>query len=128
MCLKNSKTIVSVLESLGFTINMKKSVLIPVQRIIFFGFIIDSVQYMVFLTDEKICKIIYMAKILLKEKVIVIRQLASFIGMIINAFFAILEAPLHYRCLEREKIAGLGKNRNFDNKWVLSEESRSELL
>lgn len=127
VCLKNSKTIVSVLESLGFTINTKKSVLIPVQRIIFFGFIIDSVQFMVFLTDEKICKIIYMAKILLKENVIVIRQLASFIGMIINAFFAILEAPLHYRCLEREKIAGLGKNRNFDNSWVLSEESKSEL-
>ena len=69
---------------------MKKSVLIPVQRISFFGFIIDSVQFMVFLTDdEKICKIIYVAKILLKEKVIVIRQLASFIGMIINALFAI---------------------------------------
>ena len=30
--------------------------------------------------------------------------------------------------MEREEIAGLGKNRNFDNKWVLSEESRSELL
>lgn len=128
MCLQNCKTIVSVLESLGFTINRKKSVLIPVQKIVFFGFIIDSVKFLVFLTDEKVQKIIAMANFLLKEDFIVVRQLASFIGLIINAFFAVLEAPLHYRCLEREKIAGLGDDKNFDNKWVLSAECKSELL
>ena len=44
------------LEFLGFDINQKKSCLSPVQRIVFFGFIIDSVLYKVFLTDEKVEK------------------------------------------------------------------------
>lgn len=55
-------------------------------------------------------------------------QLASFIGLIINAFFAVLEAPLHYRCLERDKIHGLSGTDNFDNILTLSKESKQELL
>ena len=54
VCLQNTHTICTVLESLGFTINKKKSVLEPTQRIIFFGFIIDSVEFKVFLTEEKV--------------------------------------------------------------------------
>ena len=42
----------------------------------------------------------------------------------------ILEAPLHYRCLERDKLKGLeqpGGEDKFDNKMVLSSESKKEL-
>ena len=130
ICACNTMTIVKTLESLGFTINRKKSVLVPVQRIIFFGFLIDSVQFCVFLTDEKISKIYNSAKALLRRKVIVVRQLASFIGLIINAFFAVLDAPLHYRCLERDKILGLSYSECldiFDNTMILSEKSLREL-
>ena len=48
---------VETLESLGFTINYKKSSLIPSlipsQRIVFFGFVIDTIEFKIFLTEEK---------------------------------------------------------------------------
>ncbi|MCG7875172.1 MAG: reverse transcriptase domain-containing protein [Candidatus Thiodiazotropha endolucinida] len=130
VCAENTKTIAKTLQSLGFTINNKKSVFEPSQRIIFFGFLIDSVLFCVFLTDEKITKIFNLAKFLLEKEVIVVRQLASFIGLIINAFFAILDAPLHYRCLERDKLKGLGDSEcpdAFDNTMILSTDSKYEL-
>ena len=54
-------------------------------------------------------------------------ELASFIGLLISAFDAILEAPLHYRALERNKLDGLGSDRDFDNEIILSDQSLSEL-
>lgn len=106
ICIENTKMIAETLQSLGFTINNKKSVFEPTQKITFFGFLIDSVQFCVFLTAEKMSKIFNLAKVLLNSEVIVVKQLALFIGLIINAFFAILDA--HYRSLERDKLRGLG--------------------
>lgn len=82
---------------------------------------------MVFLTEEKIEKIVSKARNLIESKYVVVRDLASFIGSIINAFHAVLEAPLHYRQMEKCKIVGLGEDRNFDNKVWLSEGAMSEL-
>ena len=45
-----------------------------------------------------------------------VREVASFIGLIINAFNAVLEAPMYYRSLERDKIVGFGENHDFNNK------------
>ena len=127
VCKENTMTIVQTLEQLGFITNRKKSVLIPTQRLVFFGFIIDSVEFKIFLTEEKLQKIILCAKKLLEKKVVIIRDLASFIGLIINAFYAVFEAPLHYRALERNKVKGLGVNMNFDDTVVLSDSSTYEL-
>ena len=57
VCLKNAKSMVAVLESLGFTINKQKSVLIPTQIITFFGFELDSVRFLVILPEVKVQKI-----------------------------------------------------------------------
>lgn len=128
VCLVNTHTMVDTLTALGFTINHEKSVLVPSQRIVFFGFFIDSVQFKVFLTEEKVQKLVSKADILLNNGIIIVRDLASFIGLIINAFHAILEAPLHYRCLERDKTRGLGQDIDYDNEVILSQDSRQELL
>ena len=127
VCQNNTETMLESLESVGYTVNYKKSVLVPTQKIVFFGFILDSVQFKVFLTDEKIQKIIAKAQSLLETGMVVVREVASFIGLIINAFYAILEAPLYYRSLERDKIAGLGQNSDFDNMVILSDNSIQEL-
>lgn len=128
LCQTNSNTIMEVLKSLGFPINQKKSILEPTQRIVFFGFVLDSVLFMVFLTEEKVEKILRSARELLTQKMVVVRSVASFIGRVVNAFFAVLEAPMYYRSLERDKIRGLGKDYNFDNFVELSSESREELV
>ena len=126
---KNSTELMSdTLQSLGFVVNKKKSILIPTQRIVFFGFILDSVLFMVFLTDEKVAKIISCSSELLDKESVSIRAVASFIGLVINAFYAVLEAPMHYRSLERDKVSGLGIDKNFDRKIILSQDSLDELL
>ena len=127
ICLKNTETMVNVLESLGFTINKKKSVLYPVQRITFFRFIIDSVKFLVILPEEKVQKIVNLAFFLLEKEDISARLLASFIGLILNAFYAVFEGPLHYRSLERDKILALNGTWNFENRVTLSDKSREEL-
>ena len=82
---------------------------------------------MVFFTDEKVVKIIIRAKLLIKATKVTVRELASFIGLLVSAFDAILEAPLHYRALERNKLDGLGSDSDFDNEVILSDQSLSGL-
>lgn len=127
ICLEHAETMCNTLQSLGYTLNLKKLVLVPTQKIIFFGFLIDSVLFKVFLTKEKVDKIILQARKLLSSDYITVRELASFIGLLVNAFYAVLEAPLHYRQLERLKVKGLGKNGNFDNLVQLNKASDQEL-
>ena len=71
---------INVLESLGSTINKKKSVLVPVQTIIFFGFVVNCVKFMVFLTQEKVQKIIDFANFLLGMRVV--QKILSLIGFL----------------------------------------------
>ena len=93
-----------------------KVCLVPTRRIVFFGLIIDTVQFKVFLTDEKIDKIISFGKFILKQHPISIWTHASFIGLIVHAFNAVTFGPLHYKALEREKISNLqSRGDNFDN-------------
>jgi len=126
-CKDNTITVVATLSSLGFSINNKKSVLVPTQKIVFFGFIIDTILFKVFLTEEKLEKICVKAELLYNASFIVVRSLASFIGLLVNAFNAVLEAPLHYRSLERDKLLGLGEDMNFDNSVQLSTDSKNDI-
>jgi len=127
VCKMNTVTMAETLQNLGYVVNEKKSVFVPTQRIVFFGFVLDSVQFKVFLTEEKVSKIIAKGMKLLETETVSVRQLASFIGMLINAFYAVLEAPLHYRILEKNKLQGLGATMNFDNKVQLWSDSKLEV-
>ena len=127
VCKENIISMARVLESLGFNVNKDKSIFLPKQRILFFGFILDSVLFKVFLSEEKVEKIIQTAKEIRSNSTIVIRDLASLIGLLIHAFFAVLEAPMHYRPLERDKVRGLAVNKDYDESVILSEQSISEL-
>ena len=102
VCRSTTCTMADTMKSLGFLINKEKSVFEPSQRIVYFGYILDSLQFKVFLPDKKLQKIKNTAKLLLSSETVVIRLLASFIGLIIHAFHAVLEAPLHYRTGERK--------------------------
>ena len=82
---------------------------------------------MVFLTDEKINKIMSKANRFPCCQTVTVRELASFIGPIDNGFDAVLEAPLHYRNMERNKIAGLGHSMCFDNSVELWPSSKVEI-
>ena len=68
-CKDNTNIMVQKLDDLGYRINRKKSVLIPTKHIVFFGLIIDTEVFKVFLTDEKVDKIISLGRKMLLSDV-----------------------------------------------------------
>ena len=93
----------------GFLINHAKSSLKPTQRIVFLGFLIDSVEYTISLTDDKRQEIFNLACRLLsnKHRKWSIKLLAKLIGKVIAAFPANEHVSLHYRVLDHFKIKAL---------------------
>ena len=102
---------------LGFTIHERKSVLIPTQKIVFLGFLIDSRNMSISMNEEKANHLILKIRKFLSISASTIRHLSSIIGSVISLFPAIPLERLHYRVLEREKIPLLWKaSGNFDVK------------
>ena len=56
ICKQNAWLIADTLPSLEYDVNKDKSVFEPSQRIVYFGFILDSVLFKVFLPKEKVEK------------------------------------------------------------------------
>ena len=71
---------VSLLDRLGFTLNLRKSVLVPVQEIEFLGFLLDSKSMLVRPTHKKCTKIKAMCTGILSRSFITIRELSQIIG------------------------------------------------
>ena len=102
--------VVRTLESLGFIINKEKSVLIPSQRIVFLGYVIDSVAMTVSLPEEKLNKLKEQTLSLWEKPQCSIRELAHVIGLIVSSFPAIKPARLYYRDLEVCKLEALSSS------------------
>ena len=100
---KNIQLVVSLLQSLGFTINLKKSLLIPTQAITFLGFQIDSTCMMLSLLAEKADKILDCCRRLLVSQSITLRNLASLIGLLESSRPAIWRAPLSSLAIRPDK-------------------------
>ena len=85
---------------MGFIINKEKSVLIPSQKMVFWGYVIDSVALTVSLPEEKLNKLKEKTLSLWEKPRCSIRELAHVIGLIVSSFPAIKPARLYYRHLE----------------------------
>jgi len=107
-CDNNIWATTNLLRNLGFTIHAEKSILLPTQKIIFLGFILNSLNMTITLTDTK------------KEKIIMLYIVAS--------FPAVPYGKLHYRSLEKFKVRSLRCNEgNFDQYVTITEPVISEL-
>ena len=91
--------VVQILESLGFIINKEESVLIPSQKIVFLGYVIDSVAMTVSLPEEKLNQLKEQKLSLWERPQCFIRELAHVIGLIVSSFPVIKPARLYYRDL-----------------------------
>ena len=98
---KNLEFTQSFLKKCGFMINLKKSCVIPSQRMEFLGFMIDTVEYTVRVTDRKRDNLWQLISKTLhsKSKIVTIRHLAKIIGKIVAFFPASDHAKLHYHTL-----------------------------
>lgn len=127
-CIQNVTASLALFELLGFVIHPVKSVLKPTHRIVYLGFVLDSVDMTVTLTEEKKVKIQNFAVQLLDMGVCSVRMLAKFIGQVVASFQGVMYGPLWYRQLEKNKLSGLKLGHgDYDSMVVLSEEAKIEL-
>ena len=76
----------NMLDTLGFVVHPEKSVFIPTQKLVFLGFILDSVSMLVYLTLMKALKLKQAATDLFYNKNPTIREVAKVLGLIVSNF------------------------------------------
>lgn len=127
-CLLNVEKTKETLESLGFILNFEKSNLIPSQECKFLGFILNSVQFTIELTQDKRQKIVSLAKSFETKSRCRIRDLAQCIGVLISACPGVKYGWLYTKLLEREKFLALEKSKgNFEEFMLVSNNIKKEL-
>ena len=128
-CFETLLAAATLLQKLGFTIHPEKSDLEPATRIIFLGFIIDSIAMNVTLPEDKKAKILDLIDQVLSKDTVPIRLVASLIGNFVSSFPASLYGPLYYRVTEREKNIALSKSKKgYDGTMWLSQIAKDEVL
>ena len=127
-CTRNVSSTKDVLEKAGFIINKAKSQFSPSKEIIFLGFVLNSSNMTVSLPMEKKVRIYHSCDVYLQDTVFIIRDIASFIGLLVSSLPAIQYGGIFYRYLEKCKINALKLSRgNFDGTMKLDKESKNEI-
>lgn len=114
------KFAVQLFDRLGLTIHPDKSNFKPTQKIVFLGFILDSVAMTVTLDTKKQQKIRDLSTQLLSGGTVTIRELAAFIGNAVAADPGVPRAALKYKYLEIIRNRALLCNKgDYDGSLVL---------
>lgn len=117
----------SLMESLGFVINLEKSQAIGTQKMEFLGFIIDSVSMTFRLPQDKVKDIRQKCRCALQDPRLTIRELAHLIGTLVATRLVVTPAPLHYRSLQALKIRELFHHPSYESKVLLERQSQMDL-
>ena len=126
-CYSDTMKAVDVLTNAGFFTNYDKSMPNLVQCIRFLGFMVGSQIMGLFLTADKVLKLLAACDDLLSANQFSIRRLPEVIGYIISCMQAFPNGKLHYRCLELLNIDSLREN-NYNTNIRLDSDARSDLL
>lgn len=108
-CQENVAFTIKILESLGFIINYKKSVLIPSKICKFLGFIYNSENMSISIPDNKKEQLIKFINSIIYTEKCKIRQFARLIGKLISVCPAVQYGWLYTKMLERQKYLALQK-------------------
>ena len=119
--------VIRLLESLGFIVNLEKSVLNPSQIMEYLGMVVNSINMSLSLPDLKVSYITTLCQVLFKPKVS-LREIFSLLGNLSWAIPSIPFAQMHYRDIQNCHIRQLHwANKNFQKEIVLSEDARKDL-
>ena len=119
--------VTSLLELLGFVINREKSQLLPTQLIQYLGFLIDSREIKIRLTEEKVAQMVATCRMIQEKQFVSVRELARLIGKMTVTLPAVFPAPLWYRELQRLKNQAMQKSQSFEGLVTLIQEALLEL-
>ena len=115
-CVQNVIDTVTMFDKLGLVVHPEKSVLVPTQRLVFLGFILDSILMRISLTPEKACRVKNACKQLVDTVLPSIRQVAQVLGLLTSSFPGVMYGPLHYRWIEIDKTQALKQCKgNFES-------------
>ena len=99
-CLQQLEILKSTLCELGFTVNVEKSQLAPVNEILYLGFLINSIAMTLHLPADKLMKIVSACKALLAKHQPSVRDVAKVTGLLVSALPAVNYLEMHYSSLE----------------------------
>lgn len=114
-CAENIFQAKEILESLGFIVNEDKSCLVPSTTCKYLGFVIDTKQFVLTLTDEKRHTIKNTITSFMKKDRCTIRYFASLVGLLTSACPAIPYGWLYTKQLERCKYLALLHTDDYDS-------------
>lgn len=127
-CAKNFLETKTLLTDLGFFIHEVKSVSQPVQELQQIGFVLQSKDMTVSITETKHQCLIAQAQCILGRNTCFIRDVARLIGMMVANIPAVEFGELFYRQLEIEKAWALKVNfGNFDTNMTVSELAKKDI-
>ena len=127
-CVKNIIDTVTLFDRLGFVVHPTKSVFTPAKTIKFLGFMLDSINMKVYLTQDRADSIKSVCNTFLSSTCPTIRQLAQLLGKITSSFPGAMFGPLYYRNLDMNKTKALKEAKgNFDQVIKLSPDAVAEI-
>ena len=126
-CLQQLEVLKQTLCELGFTVNVEKSQLVPVNEILYLGFIINSIAMRLQLPAVKLEKIVSACKALLAKLQPSVRDVAKVTGLLVSALPAVNYLEMHYRSLELCKTQTLSGSLDYDKTLSLSSQARFDL-
>lgn len=127
-CSNDVQVAIKLLEHLGFVINYKKSSLVPRQRYKYLGFIINSIDYTLELTNKKKSQIVNLCKSFEEGKYYKSRDVAKLLGVLTAAVPAVAYGSIHTKRLERQKfLALIINNNNYESKMIINESMKNDL-
>lgn len=119
--------VLNFILSLGLTVNMKKSILNPVRRLPFLGFIVNSRKMTFSVEDKKLSAVKKDLRRLVKRRVASPRDLARILGKLNSMANAILPCRLRTRSMLLSKNQALRHGCSWDECFPLSDAILSEL-
>ena len=126
-CLQQLEVLKQTLCELGFTVNVEKSQLVPVNEILYLGFIINSIAMRLQLPAVKLEKIVSACKALLVKPQPSVRDVAKVAGLLVSALPAVNYLEMHYRSLELCKTQTLSGSLDYDKILSLTSQALSYL-
>lgn len=127
-CSQNVDATCNILKNAGFIINEKKSCFIPSQEITYLGFILNSKAMIVSLPHDKKEKIFSICQNFKSKRIFVIREVATFVGLLVSSLPAVQYGRLNYRFLEHCKILALKTNKgDYDGDMFLDGDAYDEI-
>lgn len=125
-CVLNVTKTKETLESLGFVINTKKSVMEPNTTCKFLGFILDTNRMTITLPEEKKKRIKHKANEFMRKSKCSIRYFAEFIGLLTSACPAVSYGWMYTKLFEREKYLALNFTDDYNKQMNIKHYLKNE--